>query len=180
MAANVALSVVIVAFFVFVIIYKRRTLEKLFSLDSSRTIEGFRQELERTGDELIARLEERIQHLEYVIAEADVRIEELEKRLGERAEEGLTPSDQQAEKTGITDWQPLSFEARATSPVKAEEIPPRQEIAEEQAKNAKGMKEERRAIIIAMAQQGHSITEIAKATGAGRGEIMLLLQLHRQ
>jgi DNA-directed RNA polymerase specialized sigma24 family protein len=39
---------------------------------------------------------------------------------------------------------------------------------------------DRRKQVLAMAEQGYSVTEIAKATGSGKGEIMLLLQLNKK
>ncbi len=39
---------------------------------------------------------------------------------------------------------------------------------------------DKKQLIMAMADQGYSVTEIAKATGLGKGEIMLLLQLNKR
>lgn len=39
---------------------------------------------------------------------------------------------------------------------------------------------EKHRLIIAMAEQGYSVTEMAKLTGVGKGEIMLLLQLNKK
>jgi len=39
---------------------------------------------------------------------------------------------------------------------------------------------EKHRLIIAMAEQGYSVTEMAKLAGVGKGEIMLLLQLNKK
>lgn len=39
---------------------------------------------------------------------------------------------------------------------------------------------EKHRLIIAMAEQGYGVTEMAKLTGVGKGEIMLLLQLNKK
>ena len=43
-----------------------------------------------------------------------------------------------------------------------------------------GANNDKRRIIITMADQGYNVTEIAKTTGMGKGEIMLFLQLNRK
>lgn len=40
--------------------------------------------------------------------------------------------------------------------------------------------DDKRRLVLAMAEQGYNITEIAKVTGKGKGEIMLLLQLNKR
>ncbi|HWR39239.1 MAG TPA: hypothetical protein VN611_07040 [Patescibacteria group bacterium] len=46
-------------------------------------------------------------------------------------------------------------------------------LSEEMAGDKKGL-------VIAMSEQGYDVTEIAKSTGVGQGEIQLLLQLHKK
>lgn len=44
---------------------------------------------------------------------------------------------------------------------------------------AKQVIQEQRPVILTMAEQGYTLTEIAKATGLGKGEITLFLELHK-
>ena len=57
----------------------------------------------------------------------------------------------------------------ATTPAPAEESSVREPLSAD-----------RRKLILTMADQGYSVTDIAKATGTGKGEIMLLLQLNKK
>lgn len=185
MTANIMLSLIIVAFFIFVAIYKRQAVAKIFSLDSSHAMTEFRQQLESTADDLIERLEGRIQRLEYVVAEADVRIEQLERLLGEEKSSIAIADHQPSGEADFVSWQPSNGELPSAFP-RAPSIEVLPETGGAGAGNMqtmpidKGIRHERRNTILAMAQQGHTIADIAKTTGAGRGEIMLLLQLNRQ
>lgn len=170
MGANMILLAIIILFFVFFALYKRKSIEKVFLLDSQGAAAAFRQELEHTGDELVGRLEERIQRLEYLLAEADVRIEQLEAQLG-------AAMRQQGQPVPQTDA--LATETPGAAVPQREE-PALPTLPEGSAAKPGGLKEERRKTVLSMAEQGYTITEIAKATGAGKGEILLLLQLHRR
>lgn len=166
--------IVVILFFVFFAVYKRDMLVRMFTLNAATPAGEFRQELEKTADAAIRRLETQIAHLELLLDEADARIAELDARL--QATEGLAPA-------GLPPAQPqpaTSVDVRlAPEPppaVVAAAAPPPPE--EPPARESPGA--DRRKQILAMAEQGYSVTEIAKSTGTGKGEIMLLLQLNKK
>lgn len=179
MLTGMIVFVVIILFFVFFVVYKRDMIVRMFTLNAATTAGEFQQELERTADAAIRRLETQIAHLEYLLDEADARIAELDSRLAAAqarpVPEAVAPA---APASRAMPEQPpaASIDVRlapeqppAAPPAPAEETPGRETSGAE-----------RRKLILTMAEQGYSVTEIAKTTGAGKGEIMLLLQLNKK
>ncbi len=177
MLTGMIVFVVIVLFFVFFAVYKRDMLVRMFTLNAATPAGEFQQELEKTADEAIRRLETQIAHLEYLLDEADAKIAELDSRLQAAGRLPELP-------TVAAAAPPAPPPAAAVDVRLAPEVPPPAPKAsavppeEAPARDAAGA--ERRKQVLAMAEQGYSVTEIAKATGSGKGEIMLLLQLNKK
>ncbi|MPN35775.1 hypothetical protein SDC9_183277 [bioreactor metagenome] len=72
------------------------------------------------------------------------------------------------------DEKPLSFNEYITLDE------PANQISDSKAMNRETIGEDKKRLISAMAEQGYNVTEIAKATGMGKGAIMLVLQLHKK
>jgi hypothetical protein len=174
--------VVIVLFFVFFAVYKRGMLVRMFTLNAATPAGEFQQELEKTADEAIRRLETQIAHLEYLLDEADAKIAELDSRLQAAGRLPELPPAAATAPPPMPPPSPVASPAAATVDVRlAAEVPPPVSPAppeEAPVRDAAGA--DKRKQILAMAEQGYSVTEIAKATGSGKGEIMLLLQLNKK
>ncbi len=177
MLTGMIVFVVIILFFVFFAVYKRDMIVRMFTLNAATPAGEFQQELERTADAAIRRLETQIAHLEYLLDEADARIAELDSRLtaSRPAPEVVAPA------VSASPAMPEQPPAASVDVRLAPEQPPATPAAfaeETPGREASGA--ERRRLILTMAEQGYSVTEIAKTTGAGKGEIMLLLQLNKK
>lgn len=181
MVTGMIVFVVIILFFAFFVVYKRGMIVRMFTLNAATPAGEFQQELERTADAAIRRLETQIAHLEYLLDEADARIAELD---GKLAASRQIPEHGD---TAIAAAQPVhaappeqtpaaSIDVRlAPEPPPVTAAVPAGEIPGREAPGA-----DRRKLILSMSEQGYSVTEIAKTTGAGKGEIMLLLQLNKK
>ena len=170
--------VVIILFFVFFVFYKRGMISRMFTLNAATSAGEFQQELERTADAAIRRLETQIAHLEYLLDEADVRIAELDGKLA-ASRQAPEPG---AALTAAAPPAPLEQTPAASIDVRlAPEPPPVTAAAPaEEPPGRETPGADRRRLILSMSEQGYSVTEIAKTTGAGKGEIMLLLQLNKK
>jgi hypothetical protein len=178
MLTGLIVFVVIILFFVFFVVYKRDMIVRMFTLNAASPAGEFQQELEKTADAAISRLETQVAHLEFLLDEADARIAELDRLL--RASPPPAP-------VPVPAAEPVAAPA-AARPAQAVDVrltpeaPPAATLAAAAEETAvrEGTAAERRKLILAMAEQGYSVTEIAKSTGAGKGEIMLLLQLNKK
>jgi len=178
MLTGMIVFVVIILFFVFFVVYKRDMIVRMFTLNAATPAGEFQQELERTADAAIRRLETQIAHLEYLLDEADARIAELDGKLAASRQAAEPDVALVAAAPAAPAEQPpaASIDVRL-----APEPPPATPAA--QAEDTPGREApggDRRKLILSMAEQGYSVTEIAKTTGAGKGEIMLLLQLNKK
>ena len=81
MLTGMVVFIVVVLFFVFFVYYKRGMLTQMFALNAAAPADQFRQELEKTADAAIRRLETQIAHLEFLLDEADAKIELLDQKL---------------------------------------------------------------------------------------------------
>ncbi len=178
MLTGMIVFVVIILFFVFFVVYKRDMIARMFTLNAAAPAGEFQQELERTADAAIRRLETQIAHLEYLLDEADARIAELDGKLAasRQAAEPAASSAAAAPAAPPEQTPAASIDVRL-----APEAPPSAAPApSEEAPGREAPGGDRRKLILSMAEQGYSVTEIAKTTGAGKGEIMLLLQLNKK
>lgn len=163
--------ITILLFFVFFIFYKRDMLIKIFSLDMTTPTNELKQQLEDTADTIIKRLENQISQLEYLLEEAEQKSSALESKLylaEQLISKAETASHLKSETTnsGIDS----SIDLDRTKDIQINEPL----IISKENPN------DRRQLILAMDSQGYNATEIAKATGIGKGEIMLLLQLNKR
>ena len=203
------LFILAILFFIFFIIYKRDMIAKMFSLQAAVPASELQHELEKTADEVIRRLEAQIAHLELLLDEADIKIEELDRKLQlveKTAEKRPVAPEDNISSAGSFDFSlPPETPAIAEIPV-AMEIPVAAEksiVPEKMAApdnqaffapdnsplkadnsllkdNRDGINNDKRRTIISLSEQGYSVTEIAKLTGMGKGEIILFLQLNRK
>jgi hypothetical protein len=180
MTAGGIISILIILFGGFFIVYKRKMLMEVFSLNMHTATMEFQTQLEAAGAVVIRQLEEKMNHLEFLLTEAENRSRELEDKLT-TAERLLKEYENKA----VAHPSPVPFKAQPVT----EDWYAAQESVVAQSGEVETEKRvlpevqdigDRRKLILTMAEQGYSVTEIAKATGAGKGEIMLLLQLHRK
>jgi hypothetical protein len=184
-----SIIVILLLFFIFYGIYKRERLQRLFSLNISTSTNKFQVQLEETAEAVIKRLETHIAHLEYVLAEADTKIVTLDKQI-------------QDANTILNQYSALiTFESPHLPPVYLKPIAENsssdngnfvptlqeeelnffnQDLPGKEVVTKEVFNNDKHRIILDMAKQGNSITEIARATGIGKGEIMLLLQLNKK
>ncbi len=179
------LSLLLLAFF---LIYKKQMIAKIFTLNISAYANEFSQQIEQTADVAVKRLEGEAMQLELLLDEAEARIATLSKQVEEANKiiqqlseldrkqtpvpepgQSIMPSAGNHNDITMAAEQPESVRAFTTT-VTVDSKPMLSEPVHH----------ERHRIIIAMADQGYNVTEIAKATGIGKGEIMLLLQLHKK
>lgn len=164
--------IVILIFFIFFIFYKRDMLIKMFSLNVDTNASQFQEQLQQTADAVIKRLENQIAHLELLLEEADEKIAHLDAQLKQlELNKAIAASPPFFERLTATEFE---REAIIQEPQHLSKAAPASPLAGDNLTNDK------RKLIIAMADQGYSVTEIAKATGFGKGEIMLLLQLNKR
>ena len=166
MSSTSIIAIVLLLFIVLFAIYKRDMITKMFSLNVDASRVQFQQELEQTADAIIKRLEDQNAHLEYLLQEADVKLDLLDQRI--QVAEELTKQ--------MISFTPASTEGTAST-IDIQVKPDIDEIAT--IIPLEPPHSDKRSLIIAMADQGYNVTEIAKATSLGKGEIMLLLQLHK-
>lgn len=161
--------IVIFLFFIFFIYYKRDMLIRLFTLQASAPSNELHEELNKTADTIIKRLEAEISHLEYLLLEAEAKSALLEKQ--------LTAAEHILKSLNFAEPKPEATEKAHRHEIALEQITTQ---TENNAVMRDPISAEKRSLVAAMAEQGYTITEIAKATGMGKGEIMLLLHLHKK
>ncbi len=166
MSSTSIITIVLIISIALFAIYKRDMITKMFSLNVDASRSQFQQELEQTADTIIKRLEDQNAHLEYLLKEADVKLDLLDQKI--QLAEGLIKQ--------TINFIPTSAEGTAST-IDIQVKPTIDEIAT--IMPLEPPHSDRRSLIIAMADQGYNVTEIAKATSLGKGEIMLLLQLHK-
>ncbi|WP_425060885.1 hypothetical protein SCACP_16420 [Sporomusa carbonis] len=186
MLSGVIVSVLVILLLAFFLIYKKEMIIKMFALNVSTPANEFAQQLEQTADSVIKRLEDEAAHLELLLDEAEAKIAMLGQQLecANRIIEQLTglenkqdTVEQSRETIKAVDTRNLPAIVTETDKTKS------LNIIEKKLPGAVAKKPiigEKHRLIIAMAEQGYTVTEIAKATGMGRGEIMLLLQLNNK
>ncbi|MBP1763193.1 MAG: hypothetical protein H6Q65_251 [Firmicutes bacterium] len=172
MFSGIVFMMLIFCFVVFFIIYKRNMLIRMFSLKVEDHALQFQNQLQETGTVVIDRLEMQITHLEYLLEESDKRIEILNRQI--QTIEGLLQNPL---------IQPSEIIGEAIS---SDKLPDNKQNSAEKLSGANltenlDMEDKnRRQLVLGLAEQGYTITEIAKATSIGKGEIMLLLQLNKK
>lgn len=180
MLNSMVVTIVALIFFIFFIFYKRDLLMRIFSINTVEPANQFQQQLEQTADEIIGRMESKIAELEYLLEITDEKIINLETQI-KLAEAAATSScehrilpEQNLTGYTINEFRPLEHNSHSVIDQGDEK--------QDKPHNAKPNQEDddKRKLVLAMSEQGYNITEISKATGKGKGEIMLLLQLHKR
>ncbi len=178
MNSGIALFFTVILFFLFFIIYKRNMLSKMFSLNYRSSSEHLQDELQQTADLIIQRLEKRTLELESLLREADEKISVLQQYLAVADKASfasvdnklLKPDHQNKQKTQFSDF------ARELSLVQKqmnnniESLPTSTSNIEDN---------DIKTIILAMASDGYSDVDIARATKMGLSEVKLFLQLNK-
>jgi len=157
-----------------------------FSLDASAPANELQEQLERTADTVISKLESQIAHLEFLLDEADDKIAILDRQL-QAADTHLpehptfTVNQTKSTTAEIFDFRlppelPPAIECPPVLAVPAVVAAPDNTAV----RDGNGENANKRRLIASMATQGYNVTEIAKATSMGKGEVMLFLQLNRK
>jgi len=176
MLTGLIIVVVIILSLVIFAVYKRDMVTKMFSLRVDDQANLFQEQLEYTADKVVARLEEQITHLELLLEEADHKIALLENKIrvaDEAANRAIQLSaglEKSWESRPQQEQDKDTEERPGQEPEAGDTISPKPEM----------INYDKKRLILAMAAQGYSVTEIAKAAGLGKGEIMLLLQLNKR
>lgn len=187
MLTGVIVSLVAVLLLIFLLVYKKEMIIKMFMLNVSAPANEFTQQLEQTADSIIRRLEDESAQLELLLEEAEAKIGIL----SQQVEYANKIIEQLMEFQNIPDnymqesqTKSVSHIPEPTASQKIDLVPPIDDIAEllddSKHHDREPVNMEKHQLIIAMADQGYTITEIAKATGMGKGEIILLLQLNKK
>lgn len=146
---------------------------KMFSLNASIPANQFQQQLEQTTNLIIKRLEDQISHLEYLLQEADEKIAVLDERLQQT---NLLVKQVESNETLASELIP--GKTAMIDIIDTKGLP--DEPIDQENSTYEVVNTDRRRLILTMADQGYNVTEIAKATGVGKGEVMLLLQLNKK
>lgn len=183
MLTSTIVTIVGLIFFIFFIFYKRSLLMRIFSINTIEPANQFKQQLEQTADEIIGRMESKISELEYLLDMADEKIKSLEEQM--KMADGETTLIYGRENRILSDENIASYKENECSHLEPTQKFDIEEYADKQENLSNTAKlnpedEDRRKLVLAMAEQGYNITDISRATGKGKGEIMLLLQLHKR
>ena len=186
------LLVVLLLVTVFIVVYKRQMLLKMFSIDIASMADEFRTQMEVTADQAVKKLENQMAQLEYMLEEADAKIIALEDRLRQAEQKCIPPSPASVPYTSDStlstlvpagdaqlkrqhEPQALSWGGQTTVP--AMYLPQSQptQIADKLQEVANDKRQQ----VMLMHHQGYTVVEIAKATSMGKGEVMLVLELNK-
>lgn len=190
MLTSIILTITILLFFVFFIVSKREILLRIFSFNATLPSNELKDQLEQTADTILRRLEDQIAHLEYLLEEADIKIGILSKQIQHNNIIKEKPDDELRQKTTSVKPQleddelqsvcrqiPILTDQDYNLTISSGNLP---EQTEDKSQTQEVVSSDKHRLILAMADQGYSVLEIAKATGMGKGEIMLLLQLNKK
>lgn len=191
MLTGVIILLLTVMVLAFLFIYKKEMIIKMFTLNASTSANEFNQQLELTADSIIRRLEAEAAQLELLLEEAEEKIGMLSQQVehANKIIEQLTdlPKEKnELEKSNSQDTNEIIEIDDAENPVSSlrmEVAAVNDEVADKFDEDDLVDREpnlEKHRLIIGMYDQGYSVTDIAKATGMGKGEVMLLLQLNKK
>ena len=159
-----------IIFILILIFYKRDFFIKNFSFNTISPSRRFQEELEQTGDLVIKRLEEQIVHLEYLLEEANEKMTLLDQKI-QTANKILNKEYNENRSMKIeTNLTAVNYSENVKKPFTDLNIDLYRDMP----------RKDKRSLIVEMTDLGYDITEIAKATGISKGEIMLLLQLNKE
>jgi len=159
-------SSIVMAFVLLIgyIVYKRNMLKQMLFTEVTSPADQFQEQLENTADIIIEKLEEKITRLQYLLEEANEKIISLDNKIQVANRVLNIEENRNIAQSIILDT--------TSNMVKTEN-----EIT---TINKDMDRNDKRSSVINMADLGYNSTEIAKATGISKGEIMLLLQLNKK
>jgi hypothetical protein len=177
MLTSSIVAILIFLCFLFFIIYKRDVLMRIFTMDAAVPANELQEQLERTADTVVRRLEDKIAHLEYLLDEADAKIELLEKCIKASPEESgdLPQSIVRPAPVQVMN----AYKTNQNMTDKPELTPVFEVPLPQDEESQTGVHNDKKRVVLAMAEQGYNVTEIAKVLGMGKGEVMLFLQLNK-
>jgi hypothetical protein len=183
MLTGVILFILTALFVGFFVVYKRDMIAKMFSLHAAVPAGELQAQLEQTADRVIRRLESQIAHLELLLEEADSKTAVLDRKLQAAdyvlAELEAPIAAPPPVRSNVVDLRlPAEPQMRMSAVAQSHSSPSKETTMVRDNKDS--ISSDKRRQIMSMAGQGYSVTEIAKTTGLGKGEIMLLLQLNRK
>ncbi len=169
--------------------FKQDMIKRMFANQLSPQTGELQNQLELTAERVINNLESHITHLEDLLEQADRRIALLDSKL-RQANEKTRDDQAPATAAGL----PAASPEIAGTTTAAAGIPyglaqyrqyTNNRLTGAEDTNVPAERQpvetvsQQRSIVLAMFKQGYTDVEIARATGLGRGEIALLLQLHK-
>lgn len=161
---------------VFVIIRRQLEKNKLSTTMFDHSAMRLQLQLEEAADVIIERMENHVNHLEYLIEEADARIFELDTRI--KMIEELSKQQNKVEKNIAVDTNEV------VSPMVNENLI--EENNENRIEEIKVMQPKfvlkdtaLNAAVFDMLTKGCSLDQIAKETGIGKGAIKLIKQMYK-
>jgi hypothetical protein len=181
MLSSIIVSLGALIFLALFILYKRKLASQIMPERLAIETNQFQQQLQQTADTVIAQLEAKISELEALLETADSKIIELEVQL--KAVDTIAMTSTRNSEPMLESYRTLhkpdgkrDLDQNAVSIFNNTDSVDKHNIDNTNIPEEDG----KRQLVLAMAEQGYNITEIAKATGKGRGEIMLLLQLYKR
>ncbi|HWR43137.1 DUF6115 domain-containing protein [Sporomusa sp.] len=187
MLTGVIVSILAVLLLAFFLLYKKEMIIKMFALNISAPANEFTQQLEQTADLVVKRLEDEAAQLEVLLDEAEAKIGMLSRQVEHATKVIEQLIELENKQVAMTERNQVNLPAieindRPIALSQFETVQPLDKagITDKKSVTNESLNIEKHRLIIAMAEQGYNVTEIAKATGMGKGEIMLLLQLHKK
>lgn len=192
MLTGITVSLLAIVLLVFLLLYKKGMIIKTFTLDMNAPAKEFSQQLEQTADTIIRRLEEEANQLELLLDEAESKIGMLSQQVEHANNIIAQLTELQARPISTlntinsADFLDAALESEEVRDDSNEELPADtidvsvSIPADDDAVIKETINLEKHRLVLAMADQGYSATEIAKAVGVGKGEVMLLLQLNKK
>ncbi|MBP2635841.1 MAG: hypothetical protein H6Q72_1748 [Firmicutes bacterium] len=201
MLTGIIVSLAAIVLLGFLFLYRKEMLINVFTSNMSTSTNQFTEHLEQTADVIIRRLEEEAVQLELLLEEAEIKIGMLSQQVehaNKIIEQMLDVEKRQKEveiekcrEEVVNDHkndnvlpaiEPENFEEHILIDNEMQPVDEQNDIdlsLLDMDIPEKSINVEKYRHIITMAEQGYTVTEIAKATGMGKGEIMLLLQLNK-
>lgn len=182
MEASTIVTLAALVCLIVILLYKRELVLQLFQATAAPQLPTpaveFHMQLQRTADEVIARLEKRIMQLEDLLEQADQKIALLENTV----QSAPTVAEPAEVLSFVPPVRAAALYKTGNGFIESVETPAASETKEQTSTltAASGTASDKHRVIAAMSEQGYTITEIAKAVGMGKGEVMLILQLHKK
>ena len=194
--ATISIVFLLICFLFFY--FKQDMVKTLFNNQLSYPTSELQDQLALTADQVIKNLESHITHLEDLLDEADERIDLLDHKIKQAKQilpgsldinnltesqlnsphiQKITLDAQVGQLYGVMQYQQQSTNRLAVAAIDTDSDNAGQAAAQDSFSPSFS---QQRSVIIAMFKQGYTPTDIAKATGFGKGEILLFLQLHNK